>query len=67
MDRREMKKEIYWLIRIKLFSEQHATEDEIMSGIEHLQPGGKLTEAGERRFWSVVSEIIDELSRKAGA
>lgn len=62
-----MKKEIYWMIRTKLFGELHATEDEILTGIAHLQTNGKMTEPALRRFWSVVNEeIIPELERKAG-
>jgi len=66
MNKRDMKKEMYWAILSNVFSEQHASDALVKNAIENLQPNGVLTEAGERRYEQLVVEIMGELRRKAG-
>jgi len=64
MNRRDMKKEMYWAIWGESFGEGVYS---LRSAIEHLQPKGRFTPAAKRRFNSLAGEISEELQSKGGS
>jgi len=66
MNRRDMKKEMYWSILVHVFDEKEMSDAVMRRSIELLSPDQKMTEAADRRYESLVTEIMAELRRKGG-
>lgn len=66
MNKRDMKKEIWWAVLANVFSETIASDAMVRDHIKYLQPNGFMTEATTRRYDAVLMEVIHEIEIKAG-